>query len=117
MVDLLERRLQTQVYKKNYARTMKQARQFITHGHVIISGRKISSPSYLVPIAEETQISFMPNSTLASGEHPERQIVSEAEASRAKKAAKKEQKREKKQAGERRGKPRRAAPARREQAR
>lgn len=88
--DLLERRLQTQVYKKNFAKTMHQARQFITHGHVTIFGKKISSPSYLVPVAEETQIGFISNSTLANPDHPERQIVSEAEAKR--KAAKKEAK-------------------------
>lgn len=88
--DLLERRLQTQVYKKNLARTMHQARQFITHGHVTISGKKISSPSYLVPVVEETQIGFISNSTLVNPDHPERQIISESEAK--KKAAKKEAK-------------------------
>jgi len=85
---LLERRLQTQVYKKNFARTMRQARQFITHGHVTISGRKISAPSYLVPVSEEMQIGFIANSTLADAEHPERQIVSESAAKKAKKEKK-----------------------------
>ncbi len=91
--DLLERRLQTQVYKKNLARTMHQARQFITHGHITVSGRKISSPSYLVPTNEEMALGFIPNSTLANAEHPERQIVSKSGAEKKEKAREREEKR------------------------
>ncbi|MEM5815391.1 MAG: 30S ribosomal protein S4 [Candidatus Aenigmatarchaeota archaeon] len=54
--DILERRLQTIVYKKGLANTIKQARQFIVHGHVKINGRKIIYPSYLVPRDEEDKI-------------------------------------------------------------
>ena len=43
--DILERRLQTRVYKKGLAKTMKQSRQFITHGMITVSGRKESSLS------------------------------------------------------------------------
>ena len=54
--DILERRLQTLVQRKQLAKTMLQARQIITHEHVAIGSRKITSPSYLVSIAEENQI-------------------------------------------------------------
>ena len=54
--DILERRLQTIVYRKRLANTPKQARQFIVHGHVFINGRKVTFPSYLVPIDEEDKI-------------------------------------------------------------
>jgi small subunit ribosomal protein S4 len=54
--DLLNRRLQTIVYKKGLANTIKQARQFIVHGHVRINGRKIVYPSYLVSRDEEDKI-------------------------------------------------------------
>ncbi|MCS7093817.1 MAG: 30S ribosomal protein S4 [Candidatus Aenigmarchaeota archaeon] len=54
--DILNRRLQTIVYKKGLARTIKQARQLIVHGHVKIAGRKIVYPSYLVPKDEEDKI-------------------------------------------------------------
>ncbi|HDD71593.1 MAG: 30S ribosomal protein S4 [Candidatus Aenigmatarchaeota archaeon] len=54
--DILERRLQTIVYRKGLANTVKQARQFIVHGHVKIKGRKVIFPSYLVPKEEEDQI-------------------------------------------------------------
>jgi small subunit ribosomal protein S4 len=54
--DLLNRRLQTIVYKKGLANTIKQARQFIVHGHVRINGRRIVYPSYLVSRDEEDKI-------------------------------------------------------------
>lgn len=54
--DILERRLQTLVCRKQIAKTMMQARQFITHEHIAVGGRKITTPSYLVSINEEPQI-------------------------------------------------------------
>lgn len=54
--DILERRLQTIVYRKGFANTPKQARQFIVHGHVFINDRKVVFPSYLVPREEEDKI-------------------------------------------------------------
>ena len=57
--DILERRLQTLVHKKQLARTVLQARQFITHENVIVSGRKITSPSYLVSAEEEPRINLV----------------------------------------------------------
>jgi small subunit ribosomal protein S4 len=70
--DVLERRLQTQVYKQNLANSVKQARQFITHEHIAIAGKVITSPAYLVPVSEEGQISFRPTSSMSDIEHPER---------------------------------------------
>ena len=54
--DILERRLQTLVYRKELAKTALQARQFITHEHIAVGDRKITSPSYLVSIEEEPKI-------------------------------------------------------------
>ena len=73
--DLMERRLQTLVFRKGLARTIKQARQFISHGHIIVSGRKITSPSYMVLRDEENKISFNPSSALSSPEHPLKQTA------------------------------------------
>ncbi len=56
--DLLERRLQTIVFRKGYATSMKQARQFIVHGHISLNGRKITIPSYMVLKAEEESIGY-----------------------------------------------------------
>ena len=53
---ILERRLQTQVYRLGLARTPKQARQFITHGHISIDGKKVTVPGMLISNSEEVQI-------------------------------------------------------------
>ena len=56
--EILERRLQTRVVRKGLAKTMAQARQLITHGFIAISGRRISSPSYVVSHEEEDHINY-----------------------------------------------------------
>lgn len=63
--DVLKRRLQTLVYERGYASSIYQARQFITHGHIQVAGKKISAPSYIVKRAEEDFIDFAPNSPLS----------------------------------------------------
>jgi small subunit ribosomal protein S4 len=55
--NILERRLQTVVFKKELASTPKQARQFIVHGKVVLNNRKMTYPSYLVTKEEEDKIS------------------------------------------------------------
>ncbi len=60
--DLLERRLQTIVYRKGLARTIHEARQLIVHGHIAINGRRVTSPSYLVRRDEEDLIDYAPGS-------------------------------------------------------
>jgi len=56
--DILNRRLQTIVYKKGLARTIYQARQLVVHKHIAINGKVISSPSYLVLKNEEEGVGF-----------------------------------------------------------
>ena len=66
--DFLERRLQTLVYRLGLARTIKQARQLIVHGHIAIDGRRVTVPSYIVDKDEESKIGFYPNSPFAKRE-------------------------------------------------
>ena len=73
--DLLERRLQTIVFRKGLARTIFQARQLITHGHVNIGNRRVTVPSYTVAKAEEEQVMYSPQSALAKESHPLRQAL------------------------------------------
>ncbi len=54
--NILERRLQTIIFRKGLANSPKHARQLIVHGHVKVSGRKILYPSYLVKKEEEDKI-------------------------------------------------------------
>lgn len=72
--DILERRLQTRLVRKHFARSMKQARQFITHEHVLVNSKKITSPSYLVLVDHDNSITFSNSSSLVNTEHPERKI-------------------------------------------
>jgi len=61
--NILEKRLQTLVYKNSMALTPKQARQFITHNKVTVNGEKISSPAYLVKSSDKIAFiqGFKPN--------------------------------------------------------
>ncbi|MCE4624494.1 MAG: 30S ribosomal protein S4 [Desulfurococcales archaeon] len=59
---VLERRLQTIVYKKGLAKTIYQARQLIVHGHIAIGGRRVTSPGYLVTRDEEELVDYAPDS-------------------------------------------------------
>ncbi|RQG95985.1 30S ribosomal protein S4 [Natrarchaeobius chitinivorans] len=70
--DVLERRLQTVVYRKGLANTTQQARQFISHGHIVVDGQRHRIPSYVVDVDEEDRIEFDENSPLADELHPER---------------------------------------------
>lgn len=60
--QLLERRLQTIVFKKGLAKTIYQARQLIVHGHIAIGGKRVTSPGYIVPRDEEDLIDYYPTS-------------------------------------------------------
>ena len=75
--QLLNRRLQTLVDRKDMARSPNQARQMITHGHIKVDGKVVTSPSYLVPIKEESTIAFKDNSSYNDPDHPERYDPSE----------------------------------------
>lgn len=91
---LLERRLQTIVFRKKLSNSMKQARQFITHGHISVGENKITVPSYIVNREEENLVSYAGNSPLADTEHPERPVIKE-EAGEPMEAAESEEKKEK----------------------
>lgn len=54
--DLLERRLQTIVYRRGISQTPRQARQLITHGHIIVGDNAITAPRYPVKVDEENTI-------------------------------------------------------------
>jgi small subunit ribosomal protein S4 len=56
---ILERRLQTIVFRRGLANTAKQARQMIVHGHVKLKGRVYKYPSRIVLKTEEDQIEII----------------------------------------------------------
>jgi len=72
VTDVLERRLQTVAYRKGLANTPSQARQFVTHGHVVIDDRRVEEPGYTVTVNEEDLVEFDENSPIADELHPAR---------------------------------------------
>ncbi len=54
--SLLERRLQTQIYKQGFANSIKQSRQFITHRKAVVNERKVTAPSYIVKSADKIKL-------------------------------------------------------------
>lgn len=67
---ILERRLQTIVWKKGLAKTVYHARQLITHGHIAINGKRVTSPGYLVSRDEEQYVGYYPTSPYAQQQSP-----------------------------------------------
>jgi len=83
--DLLERRLQTLVFRKGLVKSIFQARQLITHGHIAIDGKRVLTPNYLVLRDEEPKIAYSPTSPLSAPDHPLKQsitVVAEAKPSK-----------------------------------
>lgn len=70
--DILERRLQTIVFRKNLTKTIHQARQLITHGHITIGDRRVTVPGYIVSREEEKLVAYSPQSKLNNAAHPTR---------------------------------------------
>ncbi|MFW6003150.1 MAG: 30S ribosomal protein S4 [Halanaeroarchaeum sp.] len=77
VTDVLERRLQTVAYRKGLANTVDQARQFVTHGHILVGDARVSAPSYKVAVDLEDDIKFDETSPLADELHPERASAQE----------------------------------------
>ncbi|MBN2421289.1 30S ribosomal protein S4 [Candidatus Woesearchaeota archaeon] len=70
--NIMERRLQTLLVRKALANTMKQARQMITHRHIRVGDKIITSPSFIVSKEQEASIAIRERSPFANPEHPER---------------------------------------------
>lgn len=52
LLNLLERRLDNVVYRAKLASTRPQARQIIVHGHILVNGKRVYSPSFLVAVSD-----------------------------------------------------------------
>jgi len=70
--NILDRRLQTQVYLQGLASTVKQSRQLIIHGHISVEGAVNRVPGMLVTRTQEKNITYSPSSALNSDLHPVR---------------------------------------------
>jgi small subunit ribosomal protein S4 len=77
MVGLLERRLDTVVYRMNFVPTVFAARQFVNHGHVMLNGRRVTISSALVregDIVEVREKSKNMALVLGTIQQPERDV-------------------------------------------
>ncbi|HBG93026.1 MAG: 30S ribosomal protein S4 [Nitrospirae bacterium GWF2_44_13] len=56
LLQLLERRLDSAVFRMGFAINRREARQFITHGHFTVNGKAVSIPSYLVKAKDVIEV-------------------------------------------------------------
>ncbi len=56
LVGLLERRLDAVVYRAKFVPTIFAARQFVSHGHVLVNGQRVNIPSYKVKAGDVIEV-------------------------------------------------------------
>ncbi len=56
LLQLLELRLDNVIYRLGLAKTRNQARQLVTHGHVLVNGKKLDIPSYTVKVGDTVEL-------------------------------------------------------------
>lgn len=52
LIKILESRLDNLVYRLAFASSIRQARQMVVHGHILVNGQKIDIPSYRVAVGD-----------------------------------------------------------------
>ena len=56
LVQLLEQRLDNVVYRMGFATTRRFARQLVTHGHILVDGKRLDIPSYSVKAGQKIEV-------------------------------------------------------------
>jgi len=56
LLQLLERRLDNMVYRMGFAPSRTSARQFVTHGHFLVNGKKVNIPSYMLQVGDIIEV-------------------------------------------------------------
>jgi small subunit ribosomal protein S4 len=56
MIGLLERRLDTIIYRAKFVPTVFAARQFVNHGHIKVNGRRVNIPSFRVKVGDVVEV-------------------------------------------------------------
>ena len=56
LIGLLERRLDAVVYRSKFVPTVFAARQFVSHGHITVNGRRVTIPSFRVRIGDVIEV-------------------------------------------------------------
>ncbi|MGL5278614.1 MAG: 30S ribosomal protein S4 [Cetobacterium sp.] len=56
LIQYLERRLENVVYRLGFAKTRRQSRQIVSHGHVAVNGRRVNIASYRVKAGDVVSV-------------------------------------------------------------
>jgi len=56
LIELLERRLDAMIYRAKFVPTVFAARQFVSHGHITVNGKRVNIPSFQVKDGDEVQV-------------------------------------------------------------
>lgn len=56
LIAILERRLDAVVYRMKFVPTVFAARQFVSHGHVLVNGKRVNIPSYMVKDGDVVEV-------------------------------------------------------------
>jgi small subunit ribosomal protein S4 len=56
LLRLLERRLDNVVFRLGFGASRAESRQIVRHGHILVNGRKVSLPSFLVKVGDQVQL-------------------------------------------------------------
>lgn len=62
LINIFETRLDVIVFKLNWAMSIYHAKQLISHGHILVNGRKVRTPSYILKPNDMIQVSSNPES-------------------------------------------------------
>ena len=56
LIQMLESRLDNVVYRLGFANSIRQARQMVVHGHILVNGKKVDIPSFAVQVGDEVSL-------------------------------------------------------------
>ena len=56
LIQMLECRLDNVVYRLGFANSIRQARQMVVHGHILVNGKKVDIPSFAVQVGAEVSL-------------------------------------------------------------
>ena len=56
LLNLLEKRLDNMAYRMGFASSIRQARQLVSHGHLLVNGKKIDIPSYGLSVGDVVEL-------------------------------------------------------------
>lgn len=91
LIGLLERRLDAVVYRAKFVATPFAARQFVSHGHVLVNGKRVKIASYLVNVDDVIEVkesSRQLTTVLEAAQLPERDVPDYIQADHGKMSAK-----------------------------